>query len=229
MNALELPPFLESVKNSVNIPLCYENATFEETLDFYMYSSISSQESYFIFFALWCYSIIENISQIDLLINIDILSSSNDYRIEIENSLKELGISGLDFSDAKSPCGFYSEEEKEFFLGIEKQVMNILSSFYSESEVNALKNLRDKYDYHRKDNSIDYEKLKKDISILRQLVRTKENEEILFRNETNYLKSELKTLKIDNKLMQAEIEKIYKTYSWKITKPLRWLKGLLKK
>lgn len=222
-----LPPFLKVIQNSINIPFVNKCDDLDELLSLYMSNKITSAQSYYLFFSLWCYFILENYKNVDFLVSIDELGASLEYRKEIEGAFIHHDILGLEFSDAKSPSGYYSDEEQSFFLDVERQIMTQLEIFYSEDEINKLKELRDKYDPHKNECLIDSEDLMKDVSSLKQLVRNKENKEVEHAQELASLKHDLVYLKADSKLLRDEISNIHAGYSWRITAPLRWVKRFL--
>ncbi len=84
------------------------------------------EQSFLVFYVLWFLGLQEGIAQADLVLNIDRLSDSLEYRREIICALEFHGISGLDFSDCIVPQAVYGEEDRKFFRGIEDKAHGLL-------------------------------------------------------------------------------------------------------
>jgi hypothetical protein len=61
----------------------------------------STAEKYNIFYFTWFSAFFENARYADLLLNIDLLSTSAAYRLKVNEVFKTLGIENIDFSDAR--------------------------------------------------------------------------------------------------------------------------------
>ena len=67
----------------------------------------STAEKYYIFYYIWFSALIENILHADILLDIDLLSTSAAYRRQAAQALEAYGIENIDFSDAK--VGLYKK------------------------------------------------------------------------------------------------------------------------
>jgi hypothetical protein len=86
------------------LPLyAYTDDDFKKEIMFYgnILDAYSYHEMYYIFYYLWLTALIENIIHADLVININLLSTDERYRKDIEKTLNDLGIMELRFNDAR--------------------------------------------------------------------------------------------------------------------------------
>jgi hypothetical protein len=103
----------------------------------------TTEESYLVFYMLWCLALREGTTYADLIFSIDRLSDSKDYQHEILIKLQKLGIDGVDFSDCSVPQGVYSEKDKAFFGALEAKVhLWLLEGGWKQAEIDAILNLR---------------------------------------------------------------------------------------
>lgn len=113
---------------------------------FYKNSYLTSEQSYLIFYLLWCLALRQGFESADLLLNIDHLSDSTAYRKTSLDCLGELGIFGIDLSDCKIPQGRYLERDQEFFIPLEIRVHQWLSKDgWSNTDIENIQALRQKY------------------------------------------------------------------------------------
>ena len=89
---------------------------------FYYDRPLTSEQSYLVFYMLWCLALLEGLNNADLLLNIDHLSESTDYQQDTNQKLSGLQIDGLDFSDCQVPQGYYSKDHQTFFAAAEARV-----------------------------------------------------------------------------------------------------------
>ena len=168
LNADNLPLFLRDIRKKVGIEK-FNSSSLDEEIDHFNRVYLSSSDNYFVFYALWCYSLIENYLKIDLLINIDALSESEDYRSYISDKLKSMGIVNINFSDCRSPIRSFDEQDVRFFNLVEKDVHELMFKAYPEKRVSAMLTLKDEFTPSRikKESK---ESLLKEISNLRRVV-----------------------------------------------------------
>ncbi|MBV2133614.1 hypothetical protein KRX52_12505 [Pseudomonas sp. MAP12] len=108
---------------------------------------LSSEDSYLVFYLLWCIGLLEGMRCADLLINIDSLSDSHEYRRDTLAALKEVGVFGLDFSACSVPQACYGMGDREFFVRIEDKVHGLLLiSGLSQRSIDELIALRRAYE-----------------------------------------------------------------------------------
>lgn len=79
---------------------------------FYYNTPLTSEQSYLIFYILWCLGLRSGIEHSDLLLSIDHLSESGSYRKNISAELMEKAhINGVDFSDCRVPQSVYTKRD----------------------------------------------------------------------------------------------------------------------
>jgi hypothetical protein len=71
---------------------------------------------------LWCLALYEGLTHSDLLLNIDRLSNSSSYQVEMQAELLKAGIPGIEFSLCQIPQGRYTDKDLEFFEPLELRV-----------------------------------------------------------------------------------------------------------
>jgi hypothetical protein len=127
----------------------YKNCDLSGALAFYGERPLTSEQSYLIFYMLWCLALKEGIECADLLFNIDRLSESTIYQNEVQVELSRMGINCLSFCDASIPQGIYGFEERLFFDAAEARVhLWLLEGGWRESDITTVKSLRDQYAPH---------------------------------------------------------------------------------
>ncbi len=113
---------------------------------FYQARPLSSEQSFLVFYLLWCLGLKEGVTYADMLLNIDCLSDSEDYRAETLAMLKETGIGGLNFADCRVPQGCYLEKDQMFFLPLEGQVHRwLLGGGWTVHDLQKIQELRERF------------------------------------------------------------------------------------
>ncbi len=254
-NAKSLPVFLDTLKKELNLPDFHNADAFVE-YDFFNKHWLSANESYKIFYALWCYAMLEAESHCDLSISIDKLSASNVYRQEILAKLGESGVEGLDFSDCTIPIATYGESDGKFFLKIESYIHGLLLSHgYSHAQVGRLITLSEErnalvVDTHVPDNSTvrdgmrarEYlqqaeNKLAQNWRVIREMdkqVKYLEPAKAQLETDLNQLKGEAATLQeqyhhwnVTANQLDEELKAVYASKSWRIMLNLRKIMHLM--
>ena len=87
------------LKRAIDFP-AISGGTLREQLDFYARRRPTAEASYLTFFMLWMMALEHGRRAADVDINIDLLSTSAEYRRSAAEKLTRGGIEGLDFSDA---------------------------------------------------------------------------------------------------------------------------------
>ena len=106
---------------------------------YYAQRPLNSSHSYLIFYLLWCLALREGLESADLMLNIDRLSDSPPYRLEILKKMEDVSIRGIHFDDCAIPQSFYSEKEKAFFGPLEEQVHGwLLAGGWSQKALDQL-------------------------------------------------------------------------------------------
>lgn len=104
---------------------------------------LTAEESYLVFYMLWCHGMYEGMKHADLMLSIDQLSDSTDYKSEMLTRLRAVGIGGIDISDCQVPQGYYAEGDQAFFAALERQVHDWLrEGGWSQRDIDQIQALR---------------------------------------------------------------------------------------
>lgn len=142
VHARHAPLSLRCMLAELNPP-CYERSDLAGSFTFYNEKPVTSEQSYLIFYHLWCLALREGSVHADLMLNIDRLSDSVDYQSESLARLKNAGIDGIDFSDCKVPQGRYLERDRKFFNLLEDRVHQWLKAGgWTQEEIDKTQALR---------------------------------------------------------------------------------------
>lgn len=95
-------------------------------IDWFQKRRLPPEESYLAFYVLWLLGLREAMAHADLLVNVDRLSDSADYRDEFVGALSACGVDGLDFSDCAVPQTCYGDGDRDFFSRIEDKAHGLL-------------------------------------------------------------------------------------------------------
>lgn len=142
LNAQNPPLVIRRIRDEIAL-LRKKYNSFQEAYHSLSGFSWGAKQRYLVFYALWLYSLIENIPHCDFDLNIDRLSESEDYRTSRQHILELSGISGVDLSDCSAPVSFLSKTERLYFSEVEQTVENLfLECGYSPENVQAARELR---------------------------------------------------------------------------------------
>jgi len=86
---------------------------------------LAPSQDYFIFFGLWLHAFFCGERDCDVLIDVDELSASDEYRAECLVKLDGIGIRSIDFSDANLHRSTFEDREQAGFRMAEEQVLEI--------------------------------------------------------------------------------------------------------
>lgn len=176
LNTPSHPEVISILKQAISFQKCDKEDVMEQ-LDFYKRRRPSVDDSYLTFFTLWCLTLIEGIRSADLMINIDKLSSSKNYRKSILEQLSEHGLNDIDFSDCCAPCSTYGEKDQRFFRPHEKMVKAWLTqTAFAEEEIDKIQTLREAQAPKTKGKS-NAKNLLQSLEILREVTRRIESRE----------------------------------------------------
>jgi hypothetical protein len=146
LNASYSPPAVLALRAALG----FEGYAGDDLGDAFAYFSakpLSSEESYLIFYLLWCLGLQAGVKHAHLMLNIDRLSDSPAYRVDMQTQLAEDGIGGVDFSDCHVPQGRYLEQDQTFFNALEDKVHAWLKeSSWSQEELDHIKALRQQFE-----------------------------------------------------------------------------------
>ena len=122
LNAPHRPAVIDRLREATKFCSCTD-ISLEKQFEFYKAQPLSAEDSYRIFFTLWCLAALEAKSSADIDLSIDLLSSSSEYRFEIAKSLEHYGINEIDFSDCMVPAMAFSHSDATFFENLEFEVL----------------------------------------------------------------------------------------------------------
>ncbi|UVK53897.1 hypothetical protein DBIPINDM_000251 [Mesorhizobium sp. AR02] len=125
LNAPSHHRIISILKENIRFENCSKSSIYEQ-LSFYKTRRPSAEASYLTYFTIYMLSMIEAGQAADLLINIDQLSESSDYRSEILDNLKRFGIEGVDLSDCSVAQAPYDSGDAAFFDPLERRVLKWL-------------------------------------------------------------------------------------------------------
>lgn len=135
-------------------------------------------KSYLLFYALWVYGLLESRGAADVSMNIDMLSESPEYRSEVLARLSDLGVNGLDLSDADVPRSVFGKNDRSFFGEIEHKVHELLlKAGYDEADLDWVLAEREKHSPSRQKQpyettqSAEAKLLAEDIFRLRKMIQ----------------------------------------------------------
>ena len=97
----------------------------QEKVSYGIAHPLSPIQDYFLFFGLWLYSFICSARDSNVIIDMDLLSSSEAYKSETLGNLSKIGISSIDFSDAKVHRAVFDIRERGSYRRTEDQIIEI--------------------------------------------------------------------------------------------------------
>lgn len=86
---------------------------------------ISPACDYFLFFGLWLYSFLSGERECEIIVDMDELSASAEYKVSCLTELERIGIQAIDFSDANLHRAIFDIREKQRFRIVEEQILEI--------------------------------------------------------------------------------------------------------
>lgn len=113
-NASDLPTILAAAKELCGIP-SFHDPDIDAELAHARGHRLAARNSYIAFYALWMYSLLACEQAAKLSINIDSLSSSNQYRQQTLSALTVAGIGALDFYDCSIAQAQFGAADMTFF------------------------------------------------------------------------------------------------------------------
>jgi hypothetical protein len=217
-----------TLKSIAKLRSCLKSQEVYEEAPYIWDGVFTAEESYLTYYLLWCLALHEAIKHADLLINIDELTKSKTYCAETLHQLAENNIKELDFSDCKIPQGTYFEEDIEFFRPLEEKVHEWIREDLSEDELHRIQRLRDRY---QPDNLYEGDTNEKQNNLARQIIQIRAVSRRFETDKANHLQKYLEShdkLKKKSEQEKELIASFHNSYSWRLTRPLRWISDQIK-
>ncbi|MCL4543102.1 MAG: hypothetical protein M1118_00655 [Chloroflexi bacterium] len=126
LSARTRPPLISTIAEKVGVQR-FGDGTLEEEIDFYVAQAekLSMPDHYRAFLPLWLLAAIENVAWCDQVIDIDQLSTSSSYGVQVLDHLASLGVTGLDFSDCRIQQRPFGERAEQLFKPIEEETIRL--------------------------------------------------------------------------------------------------------
>ena len=241
IHASQAPQPIQRMLAYLQLPV-YKGKDIAGAFAFYGDRPLTSEQSYLVFYMLWCLALREGVNHADMLLNIDRLSDSVAYQSEVTNWLERAGLGGLDFTDCSVPQGRYLEKEQSFFVSLESQVHHwLMEGGWAREDIDRIHGLRQQNlpeCWSTPVESLAPEDLLEQTNRARELARRYETTlaERSCINNQNLIEAEAKAEQAEAKAEQAEaassqylmqLQAVYTSLSWRITAPLRKLMSLL--
>lgn len=118
-----LPKVLEDVRTACEY-LQLPGKTVPEKLNYCLAHPITPYKDYFLFFAIWLFSLLTAQKECDLIIDMDSISRG-EARAQTESSLREIGLEDINFHDCYLHRTIFKDSELSFYQEIEEQVLEI--------------------------------------------------------------------------------------------------------
>ena len=145
IHARHAPQPVQNMLTTLDLSV-YKNEDLAGAFAFYGERPLTSEQSYLVFYLLWCLALREGMAHADLMLNIDHLSDSAAYQSEIQVRLRGIGISGIDISDCRVPQGRYLENDQAFFSALEGRVHQWLKEGgWTQKDIKKIQTLRQQF------------------------------------------------------------------------------------
>jgi glycosyltransferase involved in cell wall biosynthesis len=143
LNGIDRPPFIENLCAGIGFRR-FSATDLAGEIRHFAASPLPPGDAYCVFYALWCHALLEAAASADLLLNIDMLTSSGDYRRSTAASLEASGFPGLEFDDCRISQGIYADEDRRFFGAQERRVHDmLLASGYQAKDIGTIESFRE--------------------------------------------------------------------------------------
>lgn len=142
VNAPRYPLAINRLRQEIGFVEFHDQNIVDE-LKYFEMRRLTADDSYLVFFVLWCLAWLEATQHADLCLNIDQITHSDEYRNSILLKLESLGVSDIDLTDCKMHCAVFVAQDREFFQRNEDRAFGVLlSAGIASSELEALRNAR---------------------------------------------------------------------------------------
>lgn len=209
LNSDAIPPVFEEIRSVLNFRP-YHDTTLEKEYNYFDSHGLTVADSYLLFFALWYYTMYEGLRSSDVIISIDELSNSEEYRKYTLGRLEECGINGVDFSGCQIYQGYFCDKDADFFNPIEEKVIRLFMAHgYSEETAHQIAELRSNLS-RPKEPAWESEILR-----LRQMLKEYRDEAVGMKYTIWSQSREIERLS----RREDELMSIYNSRSWKLLLP----------
>lgn len=123
-----------------HLPLLrYQNHCQDNENDFYrlVLESYSEEEKYLVFYYTWFRALVENVSNADFILNINLLSKESSYKEKVIKFLRNRGIHDIDFTDARITRYSTYDLLAETMDNIEENVRSLLVQSLTQDQIKA--------------------------------------------------------------------------------------------
>lgn len=209
LNACKVPPVFQEIRELLRFHP-HHDKTLEREFAFFDSHGLAPDDSYLLFFALWYHAMHEGLRCADVVIGIDALSQSEEYRRQVVDQLAERGIAGLDFSGCSIHQGNFSDSDAAFFGPIEEKVMRLFAAHgYSEAAAGQIAEMRSSL--LRQANPASEEEIRR----LREMLKNQQAESVRIKHLVWGQRLEIERLA----RLEAELSSIYNSRPWKLLLP----------
>ena len=179
LNCKDCPQVILKLRQAIGF-IAVEDLSLPDAIVHFSDRPLSSANAYSVFYAIWCLALLEGTASADLIVNVDSLSDSQQYRDNIVSQLRTAGFEEITFDDCKATQAVFIDDDLAFFRRAEDKVHGLfLASGYPQSAMDSIKSYRRKYQPKRwssKSKQVPIQSILEQTSRLRQLVIRVETE-----------------------------------------------------
>lgn len=125
INATKVPNVIERLRAEIAFQQITNDGPHKQ-FEWFERNRLKPDDSYLAFYILWMLGLIEGLRKADIVVSIDLLSNSEEYRTSILSQLAQFGIGSIDFATCEIPQASYGEEEIAAFERIENRAHGLL-------------------------------------------------------------------------------------------------------
>jgi len=213
INTPNVPKVIDKLRKEISFTPCPKDDLLF-CVEWFKKHKLSPENSYLVFYVLWFLGLKHGKENADILLNIDELSNSGEYRKTINDELKNNKIDNLDFSDCSIPQALYTQFDVNFFSEIEDQARGLLLlSGVSSNEIDDVFELHNRYkpESHKTKRKKAGDGLVRDAERARNLVLQRERDEAASLIELFSLRCDLE---ISNTSLREKEQNIIETQQY---------------
>lgn len=224
INAPNAPLAVQILRNELRIGV-YSSTDIAGAFAYYSANPLNAEQSYMIFYMLWCLGLQEGSRYANQMLNIDRLSDDLDYRHQMQKQLCDAEILGIDFSDCHVPQGFYIDSDKKFFLQLETRVHGwLLAGGWSQVDLAEILNLRKQFEpasWEMLNTNFNQPDFVEHLSRARALAIRLENSIADTKAQARQAKAQARQAEAQARQAEAIIGAMESCISWRLTVPFR--------